>query len=132
MTVTVCPMLSCETSVHLWVLQSPFIDSAMFHFLLLSIPVKKFLPACGFSIGFERIILLLLESGFQVPGQSQKAAYLIEKNYPEDKLVEVIALAQEQRKEGKQVLVTTMNKNRKFQKEKLTAEGGIHSPKAAG
>ena len=81
------------------------------------------MPACGFSIGFERIILLLLESGFQVPGQSQKAAYLIEKNYPEDKLVEVIALAQEQRKEGKQVLVTTMNKNRKFQKEKLTAEG---------
>ncbi len=83
----------------------------------------KDVPACGFSIGFERIILLLLESGFQVPGQSQKAAYLIEKNYPEDKLVEVIALAQEQRKEGKQVLVTTMNKNRKFQKEKLTAEG---------
>ena len=25
-------------------------------------------PACGFSIGFERIIMLLLESDFQVPG----------------------------------------------------------------
>lgn len=80
-------------------------------------------PACGFSIGFERIILLLLESGFQVPGQSERIAYLIEKNYPGEKLAQVIAKAQEQRKAGKQVLVVRMNKNKKFQKEKLTAEG---------
>ena len=80
-------------------------------------------PACGFSIGFERIILLLLESGFQVPGQSKKIAYLIEKNYPGDKLAQVTAQAQEERRAGKQVLVARMNKNKKFQKEKLTAEG---------
>ena len=36
-------------------------------------------PACGFSIGFERIILLLMESGFTVPTQRPKVAYLIEK-----------------------------------------------------
>ena len=48
-------------------------------------------PACGFSIGFERIILLLMENGFKVPGQSEKIAYLIEKNYPGDKLAQVIA-----------------------------------------
>ena len=64
-----------------------------------------------------------MENGFQVPGQLEKIAYLIEKNYPGDKLVQVIAQAQEQRKAGKQVLVARMNKNRKFQKEKLTAEG---------
>ncbi len=80
-------------------------------------------PACGFSIGFERIILLLLESGFQVPGQPGKLAYLIEKNYPEEKLAQVVAEAQNQRKSGKQVLVARMNKNKKFQKEKLAAEG---------
>ncbi len=80
-------------------------------------------PACGFSIGFERIILLLLEQGFQVPGQSEKIAYLIEKNYPGDKLAQVIAQAQEERAVGKQVLVARMNKNKKFQKEKLAAEG---------
>lgn len=80
-------------------------------------------PACGFSIGFERIILLLLESGFQVPGQSEKIAYLIEKNYPADKLIQVTAQAQKERKAGKQVLVSRMNKNKKFQKEKLAAEG---------
>ena len=80
-------------------------------------------PACGFSIGFERIVLLLLESGFTVPMQRPKIAYLIEKGYPADKLVEVIAKAQEERQAGKQVLVVRMNKNKKFQKEKLTAEG---------
>ena len=83
----------------------------------------KDVPACGFSIGFERIILLLLESGFQVPGQAEKVAYLIEKNYPGDKLAQVIAQAGEERAQGRQVLVTRMNKNKKFQKEKLAAEG---------
>ncbi len=83
----------------------------------------KDVPACGLSIGFERIILLLLESGFQVPGQAEKVAYLIEKNYPGDKLAQVIAQAGEERAQGRQVLVTRMNKNKKFQKEKLAAEG---------
>lgn len=48
-------------------------------------------PACGFSIGFERIVLLLMESGFTVPMQRPKVAYLIEKGYPAEKLVQVIA-----------------------------------------
>ena len=39
-------------------------------------------PACGFSIGFERIILLLLESGFKVPKAGKKIAYLMEKGLP--------------------------------------------------
>ena len=80
-------------------------------------------PACGFPIGFERIIMLLLENGFEVPKQSEKAAYLIEKNYPADRLPDVIAKAQEERAAGKQVLLVHMNKNKKFQKEKLEAEG---------
>uniref|UniRef100_UPI00256F1E8A ATP phosphoribosyltransferase regulatory subunit n=1 Tax=Parablautia intestinalis TaxID=2320100 RepID=UPI00256F1E8A len=80
-------------------------------------------PACGFSIGFERIILLLLESGFKVPDQSEKVAYLLEKGLPGEELCRVIARAQKERKEGKQVLVVRMNKNKKFQKEQLTKEG---------
>lgn len=80
-------------------------------------------PACGFSIGFERIIMLLLESGFQVPGKGKKVAYLMEKGLPADRLCQVIAQAQEERKDGNQVLVVRMNKNRKFQKEQLTAQG---------
>ncbi|NLL79320.1 MAG: histidine--tRNA ligase [Clostridiales bacterium] len=80
-------------------------------------------PACGFSIGFERIILLLMESGFQVPTQPKKVAYLIEKGVSGEMLCNVIAQAQEARKDGTQVLVARMNKNKKFQKEQLTAEG---------
>lgn len=54
-------------------------------------------PACGFSIGFERIILLLLESGFQIPGKGKKVAYLMEKGLPADRLCQVIAQAQDRK-----------------------------------
>jgi histidyl-tRNA synthetase len=80
-------------------------------------------PACGFSIGFERIIMLLMERDFKVPGEAPKTAYLIEKGVSGDTLCDVIAKAQKARGEGKQVLVARMNKNKKFQKEQLEKEG---------
>ena len=80
-------------------------------------------PACGFSIGFERIILLLMESGFKIPESPKKVAYLVEKKYPADKLVDVMKQAQEARANGQQVLVVRMNKNKKFQKEQLEKDG---------
>ena len=80
-------------------------------------------PACGFSIGFERIILLLMENGFKVPSQPEKVAFLIEKGVAREELCKVIAAAQEERKSGTQVLVVRMNKNKKFQKEQLTKDG---------
>jgi histidyl-tRNA synthetase len=83
----------------------------------------KDVPACGFSIGFERIILILMESGFQVPSQNRKIAYLVEKGVAKEALCDVIREAQETRKDGTQVLVARMNKNKKFQKEQLIAEG---------
>ena len=36
-------------------------------------------PACGFSIGFERIITILLEEDYQIPGDGDKIAFLVEK-----------------------------------------------------
>ncbi len=83
----------------------------------------KDVPACGFSIGFERIILILMESGFKVPDQSRKVAYLIEKGVSGESLCKIIAEAQEERQSGAQVLVARMNKNKKFQREQLTAQG---------
>ena len=80
-------------------------------------------PACGFSIGFERIILLLLENGFKVPKAGKKIAYLLEKGLDSDRLCEVMAQAQKERESGNQILVARMNKNKKFQKEQLTAQG---------
>ena len=80
-------------------------------------------PACGFSIGFERIILLLMESGFTIPESPKRVAYLVEKNYPANRLVEVMNQAKQARESGQQVLVVRMNKNKKFQKTQLEAEG---------
>ena len=79
--------------------------------------------ACGFSIGFERIVMLLLENGYQIPGKGAKKAYLVEKNMPADRLEEIFRQAIEERKTGVQVNVSTMKKNRKFQKDQMQAEG---------
>ena len=80
-------------------------------------------PACGFSIGFERIILILLEQGFQVPGQREKVAILLEKNLPPERLTAAMTRAQALRAEGRSVLVVRMNKNKKFQKQQLEQQG---------
>lgn len=80
-------------------------------------------PACGFSIGFERIITILMEQGFEIPGASNKKAFLVEKNMPAEKLCEVLKEAKAEREAGNQVLVSLMNKNKKFQKEQLMKEG---------
>ncbi len=83
----------------------------------------KDVPACGFSIGFERIILIMMENGFPIPDGNKKVAYLIEKGVATEELCSIIAKAQEERADGTQVLVARMNKNKKFQKEQLNAEG---------
>ena len=80
-------------------------------------------PACGFSIGFERIITILMEQGFEIPGAAAKKAYLVEKKMPAEKLCQVLKEAKAERENGPQVLVTIMNKNKKFQKEQLAKEG---------
>lgn len=80
-------------------------------------------PACGFSIGFERIVTILLDNGFTVPGAGDKKAYLFEKGFDSQALAAVIREAMEERKTGAQVLVAQMNKNKKFQKEQLGKEG---------
>ncbi len=80
-------------------------------------------PACGFSIGFERIVLILMESGFVIPGSREKLAFLVEKSIPADRFADILSEASKEREAGKQVLVLRMNKNKKFQKEQLNADG---------
>ncbi|SEG04592.1 histidyl-tRNA synthetase [Butyrivibrio sp. Su6] len=89
--------------------------------------VGKFLgqdtPACGFSIGFERIIMIMMDEGFKIPGEGNRKAYLIEKGIKGERLSEIISEAQKERLEGNQVLVVRMNKNKKFQKQQLSEQG---------
>lgn len=80
-------------------------------------------PACGFSIGFERIVMLLLENGYDVPKRGGRKAYLLEKKISKERLLEILALAKAEREGGSQVLVVNMKKNKKFQKEQLTEDG---------
>ena len=80
-------------------------------------------PACGFSIGFERIVMLLLENGYEIPSKRQKKVYLLEKNMHKEGILKVLEMAKADRAAGKQVLVVNMKKNKKFQKDQLIAEG---------
>ena len=80
-------------------------------------------PACGFSIGFERIVMLLLENGYQVPGKAKRKAYLLEKNMPKEGMLKVLAMVKADREAGSQVLIANMKKNKKFQKEQLMEDG---------
>ena len=80
-------------------------------------------PACGFSIGFERIITILMDKGFKVPESPEKIAFLVEKGLPALKLADVMKEAASLRAQGKTVLVTRAAKNRKFQKESLASLG---------
>lgn len=80
-------------------------------------------PACGFSIGFERIVTILMDAGFVVPEKNAKEAWLFEKGMPMNRLSPILKEAMEARADGKTVLVAQMNKNKKFQKEQLGKEG---------
>ena len=80
-------------------------------------------PACGFSIGFERIITILMDSGFKVPEAAGKKAFLYEKGLSGEQFRAVLKKAQEERANGTRVAVAQMNKNKKFQKEQLAKDG---------
>ncbi|MBR3009000.1 MAG: ATP phosphoribosyltransferase regulatory subunit, partial [Stomatobaculum sp.] len=80
-------------------------------------------PACGFSIGFERIITILMDTEFRIPGQRVKKAFLFDKKLDGERLSEVLKKAAEARAEGADVLVVKMAKNKKFQREQLALQG---------
>ena len=79
--------------------------------------------ACGFSIGFERIVMLLLERGFEVPAAAKKIAYLIDKKASPERMRQVLQQANEERAAGYRVNISIMKKNKKFQKEQLAKDG---------
>ena len=80
-------------------------------------------PACGFSIGFERIVMLLLENGYQVPKKGAKKAYLLDKKLSKADILKVFEQAKQDREAGMRVLIVNMKKNKKFQKEQLAKDG---------
>ena len=80
--------------------------------------------ACGFSIGFERIITILNDHlDINTYGDQGKYAFLIQQGTPAEKILEVFKHAQQLRMEGKIVSVQGMRKNLKHQIDDLTASG---------
>jgi histidyl-tRNA synthetase len=81
---------------------------------------KEQIPACGFSIGFERIIQILEDKGFQIPNLQPKIALLYELRTDFEA---VFAQAQAWRGEGKTVSLEQKQKNFTKQLDKLAENG---------
>lgn len=79
-------------------------------------------PACGFSIGFERIITILKDKGFKVPDSKTSVAFLVDKKASAEKIAETFETAAKLRKEGCRVMIAKRNKNAKRQKDLLISE----------
>lgn len=81
--------------------------------------------ACGFSIGFERIITILKDClKGKAPVRDRKCiAILVENGVPADRISACFARAEKLRADGCIVTVQPMNKNTKFQIQKLEEDG---------
>ena len=92
---------------------------------------KEEIPACGFSIGFERVLTILEEQQFKVPAKSNKIALLYDNDLASfDSLLKE---AQRLRQDGNIVSLEIQNKkNTKKQLDNLTEQGftafGIYQP----
>ena len=47
-------------------------------------------PACGFSIGFERIVMLLLENGYEIPSKAPEKKHIFLKRYAQEGILKVL------------------------------------------
>ncbi len=96
---------------------------------------KTDIPACGFSIGFERVISILTEQNFVVPTTQQKLVILFSDDAPET-LCNVLKMAAEHRQNGNSVSIELHHKkNTKKQLDDLKADGftafAIYQPDVA-
>lgn len=81
-------------------------------------------PACGFSIGFERIVTILKDLGWkEEEGGKKRIAFLVDEKSASEKLLEVFKRATRLREEGCIVTVQPLKKNAKFQIETLEKNG---------
>ncbi len=82
---------------------------------------KEEIPACGFSIGFERVISILEEKQFKAPGTTSKIAILYNKELTTFDFM--LREAQKLRDQGSIVSLEIQNKNVKKQLDHLTEQG---------
>ncbi|MBI5175109.1 MAG: histidine--tRNA ligase [Candidatus Obscuribacter sp.] len=78
-------------------------------------------PACGFSIGFERIIGILMDEGFEPPAAMERVALIFDEN--RDQLPDVMTAAANLRARGMAVVVQSKKKDMRKQIDQLPAQG---------
>ncbi|MBQ9042773.1 MAG: histidine--tRNA ligase [Eggerthellaceae bacterium] len=80
--------------------------------------------ACGFSIGFERIIAVLRDADVTGEAEAREAtAFLIDAKADQSRRLDALRQAQDLRKQGKSAAVLPMRKNMKRQIQTLEGEG---------
>jgi histidyl-tRNA synthetase len=82
-------------------------------------------PACGFSIGFERIISILTEKGHTIPETYKKKIALIV-DPDQDNLKEALTWATSQRKQGFMISIQPRKKDMRKHLDALSAQGFSH------
>lgn len=80
-------------------------------------------PACGFSIGFERIVLLLSERGVKIGEKRHATALVIPKKCTDKQYCDIMDYAQHHRENGTEVSVVKRIKNFAFQLKQLREQG---------
>ncbi len=81
------------------------------------------IAACGFSIGFERIVTILGDVGFTPPNTQERVALLVDRKVPVDKYMQILQDANALRTSGAIVSVLPMAKNMRHQVELLERSG---------
>jgi histidyl-tRNA synthetase len=79
--------------------------------------------ACGFSIGFERLVGALLDKKYKAEGGREKVAVLYGKSFASGDVARLQQRCNTLREQGKVVLCQRANKNVGFQKQQLEGEG---------
>lgn len=79
--------------------------------------------ACGFSIGFERLLAILEDRGFTPPFTTKATAILIDKNLSPARYPEILAHADKLRQNGITASVLPMSRNLTHQIDTLLANG---------
>lgn len=83
--------------------------------------LKESIPACGFSIGFERVISILEAQNFEVPAKGDKIALLYDVNI--SAFNNLLTKANELRAQGNIVSIETKSKNFTKQLDNLVEQG---------
>lgn len=79
-------------------------------------------PACGFSIGFERIVTILAEQQ-SAADEEEAVAYIVPKNAKREFVLNTFKLASEKRKSGVSCTVLKKMKNFSLQLDELLGQG---------